>query len=71
MAIRIAVLKESAPHEQRVAATPETVKKYCAKGWSVVVVAGAGLAAAYPDQDYMAAGAIMVDEADKATKWQS
>jgi NAD(P) transhydrogenase subunit alpha len=40
-----------------VAATPETVKKYIAKGFKISVVSGAGLNAAYPDADYLAAGA--------------
>ena len=39
--MRIAVLKESAPGETRVAATPDTVKKIIALGHSVVVAAGA------------------------------
>lgn len=68
MAIRIAVLKETAPYESRVAATPETVKKYIAKGFSLTVVEGAGMAAAYPDSEYAAAGATMVGDNDKAAK---
>lgn len=68
MAIRIAVLKETAPYESRVAATPETVKKYIAKGFSLTVVEGAGVAAAYPDSDYAAAGATLVGDNDKAAK---
>lgn len=66
VAIKIAVLKETAVNEKRVAATPETVKKYSAKGYQVFVVAGAGERAAYPDSDYAAAGAQVVPSADKA-----
>lgn len=68
MTIRIAVLKESAPHENRVAATPETIKKYIAKGYTVSVVTGAGMSAAYMDADYAAAGADIAADANKATK---
>ena len=55
--MRIAVLKEGAPGETRVAATPETVKKIVALGHSVTVQAGAGGAASYPDELYKSAGA--------------
>ena len=40
--MRIAVLSETDPVETRVAATPETVKKYKSLGADVVVQAGAG-----------------------------
>jgi H+-translocating NAD(P) transhydrogenase subunit alpha len=55
--VKIAVLKETAPGETRVAATPETVKKFIALGASVSVVAGAGAGASIADADYSAAGA--------------
>jgi NAD(P) transhydrogenase subunit alpha len=55
--VRIAVLKESAPGETRVAATPETVKKITGLGHGVTVQAGAGAAASYPDDLYKQAGA--------------
>ena len=55
--MRIAVLKESAPGETRVAATPETVKKIVALGHSVTVQAGAGESASAPDAQYKEAGA--------------
>lgn len=53
----IAVTKERRAGETRVAATPETVKKLIAAGWSVTVEAGAGAGSSYPDADYEAAGA--------------
>lgn len=68
MALKIAVLKESAEHEKRVSATPETVKKYITKGFKISVVAGAGISAAYPDADYISAGAELFDNVDKATQ---
>ena len=55
--MRIAVLKETAAGETRVAASPETVKKFIALGASVAIEAGAGLSAAIADADYAAAGA--------------
>jgi NAD(P) transhydrogenase subunit alpha len=61
--VRIAVLKESAPGETRVAATPETVKKFVALGASVVVEHGAGLTASIADADYAAAGATLAPAA--------
>ena len=64
----IAVTKETRGGETRVAATPETVKKLAAAGWSVVVQAGAGIAASYPDADYEAAGAKLVKTAKEALK---
>ena len=54
---RIAVLKETADGETRVAATPETVKKFIGLGAEVAVEAGAGGAASVADADYAAAGA--------------
>jgi len=64
----IAVTKETRANETWVAATPETVKKLTAAGFSVVVQAGAGIAAAYPDADYAAAGATLVGGAAEAIK---
>ncbi len=55
--MRIAVLKERAAGETRVAATPETVKKLAALGASLAVEEGAGEAAAIPDAAYAEAGA--------------
>jgi NAD(P) transhydrogenase subunit alpha len=54
---RIAVLKERAPGETRVAATPETVRKLVALGARVAVESGGGASAAVPDADYETAGA--------------
>jgi NAD(P) transhydrogenase subunit alpha len=61
---RIAVLKESAAGETRVAATAETVRKFIALGASVAVETGAGVAAAIADADYAAAGATLGTAAD-------
>jgi H+-translocating NAD(P) transhydrogenase subunit alpha len=61
--LRIAVLTERAPGETRVAATPETVKKFVALGASVAVEAGAGLQASFPDEAYREAGAELGEAA--------
>ena len=47
--------------ESRVAATPETVKVIRSLGFDVVVEAGAGAKASFPDSAYEAAGAKVVD----------
>ena len=55
--MKIAVLKERAAGENRVAATPETVKKLSALGASLTVEEGAGAGAAITDEAYRDAGA--------------
>ncbi len=55
--MKIAVLKERAAGETRVAATPETVKKLAALGATLAVEEGAGEAASIPDAAYAEAGA--------------
>jgi H+-translocating NAD(P) transhydrogenase subunit alpha len=57
MSLRLAVLRERANGETRVAATPETVRKFIALGGAVVVEEGAGLAAAISDAAFAEAGA--------------
>ncbi|HEV2541304.1 MAG TPA: Re/Si-specific NAD(P)(+) transhydrogenase subunit alpha [Methylobacterium sp.] len=57
--MKIAVLKEAAEGERRVAATPETVKKFIGLGASFAVEAGAGTSASISDADYEAAGAAV------------
>ena len=64
--MKIAILKERRPHETRVAATPETVKKLKALGAEITIEAGAGVAAAYTDQAYREAGANIVPDAASA-----
>ena len=57
--MRIAILKERAAGETRVAASPETVKKFVALGAEVAVEAGAGIAAAIDDAAFAQAGASL------------
>ena len=63
-AVKIAVLKETAVGERRVAASPETVKKFIALGASVAVETGAGTQASIADSDFSGAGAVVGSRAD-------
>ena len=56
----IGVPAESMAGENRVAATPETVKKLKAQGHTLQVQSGAGIAASVTDAAYEAAGAQVV-----------
>ena len=59
--MRIGIPAEIYPGETRVAATPETIKKLSAGGRHVVMVeSGAGVQAAIPDTDFVAAGACHI-----------
>jgi len=55
--MKIAIAKERRPHERRVAATPDTIKRYLQWGFDVAVESGAGEAAAISDAAYRDAGA--------------
>ncbi|MCJ2012965.1 Re/Si-specific NAD(P)(+) transhydrogenase subunit alpha [Methylobacterium sp. J-076] len=66
--MRIAVLSERDSAEPRVAAVPETVKKFKALGADVVVQAGAGSRAGFPDGEYEAAGATVAGSAEDAAR---
>ncbi len=58
--MKIAVLKETAKGEQRIAASPDAVKHYVKAGHDVSVVKGAGAGANFSDADFKAAGAKTV-----------
>lgn len=61
--MRIAIPRERRPQERRVAASPDTVKRLVGMGLEVVIEAGAGVAAAFPDALYADAGArVAADE---------
>jgi NAD(P) transhydrogenase subunit alpha len=62
--VRLAVLKEQAEGERRVAATPETAKKFIALGAEVAVESEAGLSASISDEDYRSAGATIGSRAE-------
>jgi NAD(P) transhydrogenase subunit alpha len=57
----VLVPKETTPGENRVAATPETVKALTKAGLSVAVEAGAGDAAGFPDREFVDGGAQIGD----------
>lgn len=57
MGLKIAIPKETASYEKRVAASPDTIKKLSALGAVVSIETGAGLNAAYTDLAYEDAGA--------------
>jgi NAD(P) transhydrogenase subunit alpha len=60
----IAVLRETAPGERRVAATPDTVRRLVALGAQLRVQRGAGTGAYFADEAYAEAGAVLVDDPD-------
>ncbi len=58
----ICIPKEIMKGESRVAATPETVKKFVADGATVFVEKDAGHASLHDDADYIAAGATIMED---------
>src|SRR5215471_11403719 len=63
--MRIAVAREADAAEDRVAATPETVKKIKSLGADVAVEPGAGTKSGIPDAEFTAAGATVSADALK------
>src|SRR5260370_40527523 len=63
--MKIAVAKEIDPSEPRVAASPDTVKKFKALGFDVAVEPGAGLKSGLPDSEFTAVGATVGADAVK------
>ena len=57
----VAVPREAASNERRVALVPETVQKLVKSGVNVRVQRGAGSAASFPDAEYEKAGATLAD----------
>ena len=57
--MRIAVPRERAPRESRVALVPESVAKLVKAGATVTVEHDAGLAAGFPDAQYTTSGAAI------------
>jgi NAD(P) transhydrogenase subunit alpha len=62
--MKIAIVRERADGETRVAATPETVTKLIALGATVSIERGAGALARFPDADYEKAGATLGSAAE-------
>src|SRR4051794_19524325 len=63
--MRIGVPKEVKNHEYRVAMTPAGVHELTVHGHEVFVQAGAGVGSSIPDEQYVEAGAKMIDAADE------
>src|SRR5690242_17979380 len=63
--MRIAIPRETEAGEPRVAATPDSVKKFISLGADVSVERGAGIASGIPDSDFVAAGAQVSDAPTK------
>ncbi|HCB30897.1 MULTISPECIES: Re/Si-specific NAD(P)(+) transhydrogenase subunit alpha [unclassified Acinetobacter] len=61
--MQIGIPAETVVGENRVAATPETVKKLISAGHSVIIERGAGVKAAYIDSAYEQVGAKITDDA--------
>lgn len=62
--MRLGIPRETRDGETRVAATPETVKKYVAAGHQVLFERDAGLAAHFDNASYEQAGAVLTDAND-------
>lgn len=62
MVVRVAVPREVAPGERRVALVPEVVGKLAKAGVQVALEVGAGEASYYPDAQYQAQGAELVQD---------
>jgi alanine dehydrogenase len=63
--MRVGVPKEVKNHEYRVAMTPAGVHELQVHGHEVFVQAGAGLGSSIPDEQYVEAGAKLLDSADE------
>ncbi|MCU7796377.1 MAG: Re/Si-specific NAD(P)(+) transhydrogenase subunit alpha [Candidatus Thiodiazotropha sp. (ex Myrtea spinifera)] len=62
--MKLSLLKESIQGENRVALSPDIVKKLVAKGFDISLVSGAGENAYFSDDQYRSAGAEVVTEED-------
>jgi len=63
--VRIGVPRELKNHEYRVAMTPASVLELTRRGHTLLVECGAGAGCAFPDEQYLTAGARIVPTADE------
>ncbi len=63
--MKIGIVRERQEGERRIAVSPDSIKRYKAADLEVMVERGAGANAAMPDADLEAAGASLVDDAEK------
>ncbi len=61
--MKLGIPRETCAGERRVATTPEVAKKLVVKGFEVLLEAGAGVAAHYPDAAYAEVGVQLVERA--------
>ncbi len=66
MPVKLAVIKESRPGEDRVAIVPEVAAKLAKAGVDVIVESGAAAGARFSDEDFVAAGATVAPDAAAA-----
>lgn len=57
---KVLVCRENDDRETRVALIPDDIKKLIPLGFEVKVVCGAGVKSGFSDEDYKAAGAVIV-----------
>jgi alanine dehydrogenase len=67
--VRVGIPKEIKNHEYRVAITPAGVHELVTNGHEVVIEVGAGVGSSIPDEDFVAAGARILPNADSV--WES
>ena len=67
----VGIAKEAFPGERRVAATPDSITKLQSLGFTVVVESGAGLAAGFADETYVAAGATIATSSSSSDAWDA
>lgn len=60
--MKIGIPKESYPDEQRVSLIPAVLPRLAQAGFTILVQKDAGKLAGYPDEDYLAKGAVIVPE---------
>ena len=63
--MKIGCPTEIKPQEFRVGMTPNAAQEAVAHGHEVIIQAGAGMGAGFPDADYVAAGAVIIDTAEE------
>jgi len=61
----VGTVTEIKRHEYRIGLTPHCVTAYKANGHSVLVQKGAGEGAGFPDEEYIQAGAVIIDKAEE------
>ena len=62
--MQISIIKETNIHEQRVAATPESVKLLLRLGLEILIEKGAGILSGFVDESFQSAGAKIVQRSE-------